>query len=132
MGLFGPPVHWRSVKQKLVSTSSTEAELICIYDGLDFLIWFRHVLDYLGVKQNTTKIYQDNTSTITMSYLGRGSSQSKTKHIDIRYFFIKQFLDAKTFEIEHLARDNMSADLFASPRTGSSFRRMRDVIMQLP
>jgi hypothetical protein len=120
------------VKQKLVTTSSTEAELVAIYDGLDFLIWFRKIMDYIGARQDTTTIFQDNTSTITMMYMGRGSSQSKTKHIDIRYFFIKQFLDNKTFDIEHLSRDNMVADFFASPRTGQTFRRTRDILMTAP
>lgn len=127
---FGVPVHWRSIKQKLVATSSTEAELIAMYEGLDFVIWFREIMHWMGSKQGITTIYQDNTSTITMAYLGRGSSQSKTKHIDIKYFFIKSYIDNKTFDIQHLSRDNMIADFFASPRVGQNFRKVRDMIMR--
>ena len=74
-------------------------------------------------------LYQDNTSTITMAMMGRGSSGSHTKHIDIRYFFIKQFIDDHIVKIEHLPRDNMLADFFASPRIGQTFRRARDAIL---
>ena len=97
---------------------------------MDFVIWFRDIMKWMGCPQGTTIIYQDNTSTITMAYLGRGSSASKTKHIDIKYFFIKSYIDNKTFEIQHLSRDNMVADFFASPRTGQSFRKVRDIIMR--
>jgi hypothetical protein len=126
---MGNPIHWKSQVQKLVTTSSSEAELVAIYDDLDILIWLRRVMEYLGYPQGTTIIFQDNTSTITMIYMGRGSSASNTKHIDIRYFFIKQFIDDKTFTIEHLPRDNMLADFFASPRIGQQFRKFRDIIM---
>jgi len=129
LGDFGVPILWKSIKQKLVANSSTEAELICIYDGLDQLLWIRRVLEWLGYDQGTTKLYQDNTSTITMAHMGRGASGSNTKHIDIRYFFIKQFIDAKIIEIDHLGTNQMIGDFFASPRQGQDFRRMRDTIM---
>lgn len=129
LGKFGNPILWKSIKQKLVATSSTEAELICIHDGMDYLLWMRRVLEWLGFPQETTTLYQDNTSTITMAHMGRGSSGSRTKHIDIRYFFIKQFIDAKLVEIDHLGTDHMLGDFFASPRQGQDFRHARDVIM---
>jgi hypothetical protein len=129
LGKYGNSIMCKSIKQKTVATSSTEAELICIFDGLDYLLWIRNVLDYLGYPQGTTTIYQDNTSTITMAYMGRGSSGSRTRHIDIKYFHIKQFLDSKELEIDHLGRDNMTADFFASPRQGNVFRRFRGMIM---
>ena len=43
MGKFGPPIHYKSLKQKLVTTSSTEAELVAIYDALDFVLWLRDI-----------------------------------------------------------------------------------------
>ena len=129
LGKYGNTILCKSIKQKTVATSSTEAELVCIFDGMDYLIWMRNVLEFLGYKQGTTTIFQDNTSTITMAYMGRGGSGSRTRHIDIKYFYIKQFLDSKALEIDHLGRDNMTADFFASPRQGATFRRFRGMIM---
>jgi hypothetical protein len=128
-GEEGNAVHCKSQIQSIVTTSSTEAELVAVYDDLDRLIWLRRVIEFLGINQGTTVIYQDNTSTITMMYMGRGSSGSNTRHIDIRYFFIKELIDNKTFKIEHLPRENMIADFFASPRVGQAFRKTRDIIM---
>jgi hypothetical protein len=129
LGKYGNTILCKSIKQKTVATSSTEAELVCIFDGMDYLVWMRNVLEFLGYKQGTTTIFQDNTSTITMAYMGRGGSGSRTRHIDIKYFYIKQFLDSKALEIDHLGRDNMTADFFASPRQGATFRRFRGMIM---
>jgi hypothetical protein len=129
IGRFGVSLQYKSLKQKLVTTSSTEAELVAIYEVLDFVLWMRKVLEFLGYPQETTTIFQDNTSTITMAHMGRGSSGSHTRHIDIKYFWIKQFIEDKTFVIEHLFTDNMLADFFASPRQGQTFRKFRDIIM---
>jgi len=129
-GVYKVPIHWRSSKQKVVATSSTEAELICVFDGLDFLIWIRRVMDFLKCPQKPVTIWQDNTSTITMAFMGRGSSASNTRHIDIKYFFIKQFIEDGSFVIDHMGRENMLGDFFASPRTGQGFRRVRALIMQ--
>jgi hypothetical protein len=112
-----------------VSTSSTEAELIAIYDGLDFILWIRRVLEFLGYPQECTTIYQDNTSTITIAYMGRGSAHGRTRHIDLKYYFIKQFLDAQTLRLQYLPSGKMIADFLASPRTGQVFRLLRDLIM---
>jgi len=124
------PIHWRSGKQKVVATSSTEAELICVFDGLDFLIWIKRVMEFLKCEQRPVTIWQDNTSTITMAFMGRGSSASNTRHIDIKYFFIKQFIEDGSFVIDHMGRENMLGDFFASPRTGQGFRRVRTLVMQ--
>jgi histone deacetylase 1/2 len=100
-----------------------------MYEGLDFVIWFKRVLEFLRIPQKTIRVFQDNTSTISMAFFGRGSSGSNTRHIDIKYFFTKQFVEDGTIVLEHLPRENMIADFFASPRTGQSFRRMRDKMM---
>ena len=103
---------------------------MCVFDGLDFLIWIKRVLGFIHCPQNPIVIWQDNTSTITMAFMGRGSSASDTRHIDIKYFLIKQFIEDGTFVIDHMGRDNMLGDFFASPRVGQGFRRVRALIMQ--
>jgi hypothetical protein len=52
LGYFGVPIFWKSIKQKMVGRSSTEAELICLFDGIDHLLWMKRVVIFFGYNQN--------------------------------------------------------------------------------
>jgi len=49
--------------------------------------------------------------------------------MDLKYFWIKQQLDAKLIRLQYLSTDQMIADFFASPRVGATFKVFRDYIM---
>jgi hypothetical protein len=68
-------------------------------------------------------------STIAMA--NRGSSNSpRTRHVDIRYFFVKDRIDAKeVVVVEHTRTDHMLADGMTKPLQGELFRRMRKAVM---
>jgi len=131
LGHNGFPIYCKSQKQKVVSRSSTEAELIAMFHGLDYLLYIRRLLEYFQYKllDRPITIYQDNTSAMTMAYMGRSSSGSVSKFMDLKYFWIKDYLDKKMFVLKYLPTDSMIADFLASPRIGSTFRSMRDTIM---
>ena len=130
LGHNGFPIYCKSQKQKVVSRSSTEAELIAMFHGLDYLLYIRRLHEFFGYKQeDPITIYQDNTSAMTMAYMGKSSSGSVSKFMDLKYFWIKDYLDKKMFQLKYLPTDAMIADFFASPRIGSAFRSMRDTIM---
>ena len=101
LGHNGFPLIVKSRKQKVVSRSSTEAELIALFEGLDHLLYMKRLIEFLGVSQPLPiTIYQDNTSTMTLAYLGRSSSGSNSKFMDVKYFWIKDYLDTKTFHLQ--------------------------------
>jgi len=130
LGHNGFPIYCKSQKQKVVSRSSTEAELIAMFHGMDYLLYIRRLHEFFGYKQqDPITIYQDNTSAMTMAYMGKSSSGSVSKFMDLKYFWIKDYLDKKLFQLKYLPTDAMIADFFASPRIGSAFRSMRDTIM---
>ena len=129
LGYNAFPVMCKSMKQRMVSKSSTEAELIAVFDGLDYLLWLREVYLFFGYENKPITIFQDNTSAITLSYMGRTSSNSNSKYIDLRYFYIKQYLDANVVTMKYLSTDQMLADFFASPRFGGTFKEMRRTIL---
>ena len=131
IGHFGFPVIFKSSKQKIVTRSSTEAELVCDFTGTDILLYARRLWLFLGYgsDKEPSDLHQDNTSTITISYMGRGSSGSNSKYMDLKYFWIKDYLDKNIIRMKYLPTDQMIADFFASPRTGAIFTDMRDVIM---
>lgn len=129
LGTFGVPLYWRSIKQKVVARSSTEAELIALFDGMDLLLWARAVLDWIGYPQLPTILYQDNTSTITIAYMGHGAATSHTRYLDMKYFWIKQYLDSGVVVLQYMETERMPADFFATPRLGNRFSLMVEKIM---
>ena len=76
-----------------------------------------------------TIFYQDNESAIKMEKNGLKSCGSKSRHIKIRYFFIKDILDNEGIELKHCKTEVMLADFLTKPLQGSQFRMMRDIIM---
>jgi hypothetical protein len=70
-------------------------------------------------------------SAILLEKNGRMSSTKRTKHINIRYFFVKDRVESREIRIEHCPTDQMLADFFTKPLQGNLFRQMRDKIMNI-
>jgi hypothetical protein len=122
------PIYVVSKKQDLVTKSSTEAELVALSNMLSQIIWLRDFLMGQGYDLGPAKIFEDNMSTIALA--GRGSSNSsRTRHIAIRYFFVKDRMDGGEVVIEHLGTEDMLADALTKPLQGDLFRRMRAGMM---
>ena len=75
-------------------------------------------------------VHQDNKSTIIMVNKGR-STNIRTRHIAIRYFFIKDLIDRNVINVIHTGSEEMIADYFTKPLQGELFRKMRSIIMNL-
>jgi hypothetical protein len=130
LGHNGLPLYCKSQKQKVVSRSSTEAELIAMFQGLDILLYMRRLYMFMGyTPTEPIVIFQDNTSAITMAYMGKTGSGSNYKYMDLKYFWIKDYLDNRVFQLKYLNTDAMLADFMASPRIGSVFRSMRNTLL---
>ena len=109
----------KSCKQKLVSRSTTEAELIALHEALPHLIWLRSLLTELGYPPTSPSIlYQDNQSTIRICNKGHGY-KSKTKHMDVRYYFVKDKIEDKTVTVMYLPTADMTADYLTKPLGGN-------------
>ena len=133
LGYGGVPIAWKSLKQKVVTLHSTSAELVGVSDNFDILQCADDLMAFLEVPQSRPySIYQDNTSTITIAYMGRSSSHAKRRFIDIRYFWFKEHLEANFAKLEYLPSADHPADLLASVRTGAEFRHLSDLIMGHP
>ena len=126
----GTPVFFKSTKQKLNTKSSTESELVAISDVLPQAIYTANFLEEQLQQQVTPLLYQDNKSTIAMIENGRASAET-TRHINIRYFFISDYLQQGLVNVEHLGTKEMIADYYTKPLQGEDFVKHRDHIMGL-
>ncbi len=124
-------VQTMSIKQKLNTKSSTEAELVAVDDVMNQLLWSYYFLKEQGYAPKKTIIKQDNQSTSRLIKNGKRSSGKRTRHIDIRYFFITDKLQTENIEIEYCSTDVMLADFFTKALQGKKFKLFRKKIMNL-
>ena len=122
-------IHARSSKQKLNTKSSTEAELVGLSEYIPYNIWLINFLKAQGYEIKHNIVYQDNQSTIRMAKNGRNSCTGNSRHIDIRYFFVKDRVDKGELEIQYCPTYMMLADYFTKSLQGKAFRVYRDVVM---
>jgi hypothetical protein len=81
-------VYSLSRKQRLNTKSSTEAELVGVDDGMPLVVWTHNFITAQGYKVKDNIVYQDNQSAILLEENGRALSGRRTRHVDIRYFFV--------------------------------------------
>ena len=100
------------IKQIINTRSSTETELVVADDMMSHLCWTNYFLECQEYNINSTIMYQDNQSAILLKNNGRTSSSKRTKHQNIRYFFITDRIKKGDLHIEYCPTDNMVADFY--------------------
>lgn len=86
-------VVWSSKKQGCVSLSTTETEMIALALCIQEAIWLKQLLEGVGVTLINLTVNEDNQSclALTKNY----QYHSRTQHIDIRYYFVRQQVEKK-------------------------------------
>jgi hypothetical protein len=128
-----------SLKQKINTKSSTEAELVGVDDAMNFVEWIQlfveqqiksinedSILNKIGCE---TIIEQDNTSTIQLVKNGKQSSTKRTRHINIRYFYVTSKIKDGSMKVIYHPTKQMVSDYLTKPLQGSLFRTHRNSIM---
>jgi len=121
-------IYAKSAKQKIVTKSSTEAEIVGLSDSSSQVIWSRDFLIGQGYKVDAATIYQDNMSTIALVKKGQSTSE-RSRHINIRYFFVKDRVDQGDVRIEYKPTADMLADILTKPLQGSLFAKLRNQLL---
>ncbi|KAJ9566613.1 hypothetical protein OSB04_002579 [Centaurea solstitialis] len=106
-------VSWGSKKQHCVSTSTAEVEYVAAASCCSQVLWMRTQLRDYGYNFNHIPIYCDSKSTIAITC--NPVQHTRTKHIDIRYHFIKDHVERGTIELYFVKTEYQLADLFTKP-----------------
>ena len=120
-----------SSKQKLNTRSSTEAELVGVNDAMTMILWMKRFIEAQGYPVIENVIYQDNESSMKLEKYGRQSSSKKTRHLDIRYYFVTDNVKKGAVQIRYCPTGDMTADFFTKPLQGTLFKKFRDQILNL-
>ncbi|GJX49583.1 retrovirus-related pol polyprotein from transposon TNT 1-94 [Tanacetum coccineum] len=106
-------VSWSSKKQKSTAISSTEAEYIALFGCCAQILWMRSLLTDYGFKFNKIPLYCDNKSVIALCC--NNVQHSRAKHIDVRYYFIKEQVENGIVELYFVWIEYQLADIFTKP-----------------
>lgn len=109
-----------------MSLSTAEAEYIAAGSCCTQLLWMKKLLHDYGIPQETMCVFCDNTSAINLSK--NPVQHSKSKHIEIRYHFIRDLVEERVVCLEFIHTDNQKADIFTKPLDGLWFESLRKTI----
>ena len=113
-------IYNSSIKKKMNARSSAETELICTYDVFPQTLWTKYFLQEKHCDADECRIMRENQSTMLLESNGSSSSRNRTKHINVRYFFSKDYLQDNNnkIKIEFCPTKEIIADFFTKPLQG--------------
>ena len=139
--LNGGPVTWRTKLQGPVAWSTAEAELYAMAMLMRELRYLQQLLGELGhpqpakrpgrggkiarervVKNNGTVIFEDNAAAIKISQ--NPVERGRTKHMDLCYRFVNQFVEKGYMSVHYCSTDEMIADLLTKPVSTAAFTHL--------
>jgi len=109
----GGALSWKSKRQPIVSLSSMEAEYIALNNTATEVLWLRKLQNDLKIETGPTRIYEDNQGAIALAKTT--TFHNRSKHIQVRYHFIREKVEAKEVTLEYCPTNQMVADVLTKP-----------------
>nr|GEV23808.1 copia LTR rider [Tanacetum cinerariifolium] len=117
-------VSWKEMLQHVVALSTTEAEYMALTEAE--AIWLGGLLEELGVELNRVTVNCDNHGAIHLSR--NHVFHDKTKHINVRYHFIREVLEAKTVEILKVDTEHNAVDALTKVVPGHKLQHYLELL----
>lgn len=111
--LHGSTITWSSKKQSSVSLSSTEAEYISLCEACQEIQWIKKLLEDFKENIDDVTIYEDNQSTLKL--LDNECAKNKSKHIAVKFYFIRDLKKSGEIKFVYCPTTNMIADIMTKP-----------------
>ena len=122
-------ISWGSKLQPTVALSSAEAEYMAVSSAVQEGVHLRQLLGDLGYRlDEPTTIYEDNMGCIALS--NNPVFHKRTKHIDIRYHFVRERVESGVIEIRYLPTNQQLADIFTKPLCKQRIILLSNAIME--
>ncbi|WVZ80555.1 LOW QUALITY PROTEIN: hypothetical protein U9M48_028023 [Paspalum notatum var. saurae] len=109
-------VSWSSRKQASVSLSR-------VHSCCSQLLWMKATLSDFGLRFGKIPLLVDSTSAISVAK--NPVLHSRTKHIDVRFHFLRDHYEKGDIDLVHVASENQLADIFTKPLEFGAFVRLR-------
>ena len=122
--MTGGPISWYSKKQAIVALSTSEAEYVALSAATQEAVWLRRLLTDLQVTlSEPTVLMEDNQGAIAIAR--NPTAHARTKHIDIRYHFVREAMQMGIIDLYYCPTKEMIADMFTKPLSRGQFESLR-------
>ena len=111
----GPLISWKSRKQQTVALSTCEAEYISLASAVQETKFLKQLCKDMNIATDDVLIHVDNQGTINLAK--NPVNHQRSKHIDIKYHFIRSEIQAGTVKLEYIPTEDNIADIFTKPAT---------------
>ena len=123
-------MNWLSKKQTSVAMSTAEAEYIAAGEAVKELLWYRSWISEVFHEYVCGTIHCDNTAAITLTE--NDSIHDRSKHIRLRYHFIRDEIYKEHVKIQWIKSIKQQADILTKPLNTSSFERLQSKLLGKP
>lgn len=121
----GGPILWSSKQQKSISISTTESEFISATEGAKDALWLNSLFKELKIDLKP-RLLIDNQSALKL--IQNPQFHMRTKHIDVRYKFIRETYQLKQINFEYISTDKQLADLLTKPLPRPVFQKLLSLL----
>jgi hypothetical protein len=132
----GGAISWKSKKQTIVALSTTEAEYIAASEASREAIWLQRLFDELAPiaqlppRTAPTLIFADSTG--CLAQIDNARHHERTKHVDIKYHFVRDTCERALIRFEHCSTSDMAADVLTKPLTRDlHWRHLQKISLQV-
>ena len=121
----GPLISWKSRKQPIVALSSCEAEYVVLASAVQESLYLRQLMKDIDRKghYDSVLIFEDNQGTIALA--NNPVNRQRSKHIDIKYHFIRSEVHRGRVSLEYCPTAEMLADLMTKPATKFQLQKFK-------
>ena len=120
-------ITWASRKQNSVALSTCEAEYMALSVTTQEVIWLRILLEEMRCEQREpTTIWEDNQGAISTAK--NPVFHNRTKHIQIRYHFVREAVADNIIDIRYCSTRDMIADILTKGITRPQFEKLREMM----
>ena len=123
----GPLISWKSRKQQTVALSTCEAEYISLANACQEAKFLKQLCNDMGIGCQNVLINVDNQGAINLAK--NPVNHQRSKHIDIKYHFIRAEIQKGTITVQYVPTDNNVSDIFTKPATKFKLEKFRPFIM---
>jgi hypothetical protein len=119
----GGMISWKSKKQPIVALSTSESELVALDSAAREAVWITSLFDQLQTPVKLPmQLWEDNQGTINITK--NPVNHPGTKHIAVRYFSVRDWIQEGKLKIGYLKTSDMPADALTKPLNGTQLRQL--------